>query len=350
VPDDEDTSEQDAPQASTRPFWSGTLSFGLVSIPVSLFPATRRAGVSLRMLAPDGTPLARRYVCPEHGEELDDTELARGYELDDGSYVVVSDEELESVDPKKSRDIDLRVFVPAPQIDPLYFDRSYVLTSASDSTKAYRLLAELMERSGRAGIATFVMREKEYLVAIFAHGGILRAETLRFHDEVRSPDDLDLPSASRPDPAMVKSFARAIDELAAEELDVDQLHGEQTAALRKRIAAKQKRGEDVIAGEEVEIAEDAEVIDLMDVLKRSLRGEAPAGPRPRSASRERGRETSRPERAKGPRRPAKVMPRAGDLRELSKDELLERARELGVRGRSQMSKAELAAAVRRGAG
>jgi DNA end-binding protein Ku len=332
VPDDEETTEQDAPQASTRPFWSGTLSFGLVSIPVSLFPATRRAGVSLRMLAPDGTPLARRYYCPEDGKELDDAELARGYELDDGSYVVISDEELEAVDPKKSRDIDLRAFVPAAQLDPLYFDRSYVLTSASDSTKAYRLLAELMERTERAGIATFVMREKEYLVAIFAHGGILRAETLRFHDEVRSADDLDLPSASRSDPTLVKSFANAIAELAADELDVEQLHGEQTAALRKRIAAKQRRGEDVITGEELETAEAAEVIDLMDVLKRSLQGEAPAEPRTHS---------------RGPRRPAKVRPRAADLGELSKDELLERARALGVRGRSQMSKSELALAVRR---
>jgi DNA end-binding protein Ku len=369
VPDDEESTEAtEAGEPTTRPFWSGTLSFGLVSIPVSLFPATRRAGVSLRMLAPDGTPLARRYYCPEDGEEVSGDQVVRGYELDDGTYVIVTDEELEAVDPKKSRDIDLRVFVPAQQIDPLYFDRSYVLTAGSESTKAYRLLAELMERTGRAGIATFVMREKEYLVAIFAQGGILRGETLRFHDEVRSPDEIDLPKPGRADDALVKSFARAIGALAAEELDTEQLRGEHAEALRKRIEQKRKRGQDVVTSDEIEVGEDAEVIDLMEVLRRSLHGEKAAQQeQPRQAKRkERGREktqeapprsaargqrkhaSSSGERARGPRRPAKVLPRASDLADLSKDELLERARELQVPGRSHMSKSELVRAMRRG--
>jgi DNA end-binding protein Ku len=368
VPDDEERTDGEEPSEPTaRPFWSGTLSFGLVSIPVSLFPATRRAGVALRMLAPDGTPLARRYCCPEDGEELSGDQLVRGYELDDGSYVIVSDEELEAVDPKKSRDIDLRVFVPAQQIDPLYFDRSYVLTAGSDSTKAYRLLADLMERTGRAGIATFVMREKEYLVAIVAHGGILRGETLRFHDEVRSADEIDLPSTGRADASLVKSFTRAIGALAAEELDTEQLHGDQAAALRERIEQKRRRGQDVITSNTIEVAEDAEVIDLMEVLKRSLHGEAPAEAAPRPARRvtrtseagrpartrhaARGRRTRAPvpaEHARGPRRLAKVAPRESELAELSKDALLERARALHVRGRSHMSKSELVRAVRRG--
>jgi DNA end-binding protein Ku len=368
VPDDEESTEAtEAGEPTTRPFWSGTLSFGLVSIPVSLFPATRRAGVSLRMLAPDGTPLARRYYCPEDGEEVSGDQVVRGYELDDGSYVIVTDEELEAVDPKKSRDIDLRVFVPAAQIDPLYFDRSYVLTAGSESTKAYRLLAELMERTGRAGIATFVMREKEYLVAIFAHGGILRGETLRFHDEVRSPDEIDLPKPGRADASLVKSFTRAIGALAAEELDTEQLRGDQAEALRKRIEQKRKRGQDVVTSDEIEVGEDAAVIDLMEVLRRSLHGEKAAPqqeePRPtkrkertrektaeeprRTAARGQGKHaTPSGERARGPRRPAKVMPRASDLADLSKDELLERARELEVPGRSHMTKSELLRAMR----
>jgi DNA end-binding protein Ku len=374
VPDDEEVTEATEEGVPTaRPFWSGTLSFGLVSIPVSLFPATRNAGVALRMLAPDGTPLARRYYCPDDGEEVSGDQVVRGYELDDGTYVVVSDEELEAVDPKKSRDIDLRVFVPAEQIDPLYFDRSYVLTAGSDSTKAYRLLTDLMERTGRAGIATFVMREKEYLVAIFAHGGILRGETLRFHDEVRSRDEIDLPKPGRADAALVKSFTRAIGALAADALDTEQLRGDHAAALRKRIEQKRKRGQDVVTSEEIEPAEDAEVIDLMEVLRRSLHGDKtaaqpPARParrkerapkaaaepeRRRSAARgqrERAATRERPnERARGPRRPAKVMPRESELAELSKDELLERARDLDVRGRSHMSKSELVRAMRRGA-
>jgi DNA end-binding protein Ku len=377
VPDDELPNEEaEASAPAGRPFWSGTLSFGLVSIPVGLFPATRRAGVALRMLAPDGTPLARRYYCPEDGGELSGDDLVRGYELDDGSYVIVTDEELEAVDPKKSRDIDLRVFVPGEQIDPLYFDRSYVLAADSDSTKAYRLLAELMERTGRAGIATFVMREKEYLIAIFAQRGILRAETLRFHDEVRSAEDLDLPAAKQADSSLVTSFARAIGKLAADELDVEQLRGDRIEALHERIEQKRKRGEDVVTGEEIPAAANAEVIDLMEVLKRSLqgaegrgegrereraeraseraearpkraRGEARSrGGRARGERREAHRAGQHGAHARGPRKPAKVSPRESDLSELSKDELLERARELHVSGRSHMSKSELVRAVR----
>src|SRR5579884_2151745 len=100
---------QDEDEASTRPFWSGTITFGLVSIPVNLYPATRHVRSSLRMLSPDGVPLRRRYFSQETGKELADDDLVRGYEIEDGKYVVVSDEELERLDPEKSRDIDLRL-------------------------------------------------------------------------------------------------------------------------------------------------------------------------------------------------------------------------------------------------
>ncbi|HEY0671085.1 MAG TPA: Ku protein, partial [Longimicrobiales bacterium] len=169
----------------TRSFWSGTITFGLVSIPVNLFPGVRSQRAALRMLADDGTPLQRRFYCEKQNREVNGDEIVRGYETAKGKYVVVTDDELEALEPKKSRDIDLRRFVPAEDIDPLFFERSYYLAPAGESVKAYRLLAETMEKTGRAGIATFVMRGKEYLVAIVAEDGLLRADTMRFADELR---------------------------------------------------------------------------------------------------------------------------------------------------------------------
>jgi DNA end-binding protein Ku len=169
-----------------RAFWSGTISFGLVSIPVNLFPANRSRSTGLRLLDKDGTPLRRRFFCPKDERDVHPEHVLRGYELENGEYVVVTDEELESLEPRKTRDIDLTRFVNKDDVPATLFERGYYLTPAGDSTKAYRLLAEVMEETGRVGIATFVMRGKEYLVAILAEDGIMRAETLRFQNEVRT--------------------------------------------------------------------------------------------------------------------------------------------------------------------
>src|SRR5262249_8916646 len=169
-------SERDETTAPAgRAFWSGTVTFGLVSIPVALFSANRSGRPSLRMLAPDGTPVARRYACSRDDRLLDADDIVRGYEIRKGKYVVVADDELEALEPRKSRDIDMRQFVDADELDPAYFERAYYLAPAGQSTKAYTLLAKMMERTGRAGIATFVMRGREYLVAILADAGLLRA-------------------------------------------------------------------------------------------------------------------------------------------------------------------------------
>lgn len=261
---------EDGAQPSARPFWSGTLSFGLVSVPVNLFPATRSSRLALRMLAPSGTPVARRYYCPNENADLDADQLVRGYELEDGSYVEVTDEELAAVDPKKSRDIDLRLFVPESEIDPIYFDRPYVLTSASESPKAYRLLAEVMERERRAGIATFVMREHEYLIAIFAKGGILRGETLRFADELRAVSEIGKTRAAEPPAAMLRAIEKAIHERSRPKLDASELADPSDAALRELIDKKRRAHRDVIEAPPEAVGADTTVIDLMDVLKRSL--------------------------------------------------------------------------------
>lgn len=264
--------EQEQP-GGLRSFWTGTITFGLVSVPVALYPANRPGGGSLKMVDEEGTPLARRYVCSKTGDELDDDEIVRGYEVTKGKFVVVTDEELEAVEPRKSKEIDLQMFVPVDEIDPLYFERAYFLTPAGGSNKAYRLLAEVMEKSGRAGIATFVMRAKEHLVAILAENGILRAETLRFEDEVRKPSDVGLPKKAKPKPPDVKRFEQLIGRHSGK-VDFREFLDGEAGRLQKLVAKKQKKKEavvkvDVPAGDD---GEGGEVVDLLEVLSRSLGG------------------------------------------------------------------------------
>jgi DNA end-binding protein Ku len=265
--------DEQEPTSERRPrgMWSGTLSFGLVTVPVELFPATRSQRTALRMLAPDGTPLARRYFSSK-GQPLAWEDLQRGYELDDGSFVVVEDEELERLLPDQSRDIDLTRFVPVESIPPLYFERAYLLAPAGGSSAAYRLLASTMERLGKAGIATFVMRDRQYVIAIIARDGLLRAETLRFPDELRSPDDIGLPEGE-PHKERVRDMRAAIKKLSQAKIAERELADSYWQRLEKLVAAKKKRNEDVVPVTEAEGATDenvAEVIDLMDVLRKSL--------------------------------------------------------------------------------
>jgi len=252
-----------------RAFWSGTLSFGLVSVPVDLLPAHTSARASLRMLDADGTPLARRYYRPSDDKEVAAAELVRGREVDKGKLVVVTDEELEALAPKKSREIDLRRFVDRDSIDPMFFERSYFLAPGKGSGKAYRLLTAVMERSRRAGIATFVMREKEYLVAIFAEDGLLRGETLRFADQVRSSRSVGLPKAARVDAAATKRMSRAISALTQKKWDPDEL-ADPHQAIRALAERKFKKKQDVVRHRASERDEGGEIVDLMQVLRDSL--------------------------------------------------------------------------------
>jgi DNA end-binding protein Ku len=286
-----DIDELEPEEIRARSFWSGTLTFGLVSVPVALYPANRPQRVSLRMLAPDGTPLRREYFDPKTHRKVTNDSLVRGFELDEGEFVTVTEEELESVEPEKTRDIDLRLFVPREQVDPLYFDRAYYLTPAGESTKAYKLLAETMEQTGRAGIATFVMRDKEYLIAILAENGIMRAETLRFADEVRSVDDIGLPDPVKVKPAARKKMESAMTKLARKTFDPKDLVDRTTERLLELIESKRAAGEDVVESSVSEETPD-DIIDLMDVLKRSLSGENKGTAAKTSASAKRPRKST----------------------------------------------------------
>ena len=285
-------SEDDA--AVFGPFWAGTITFGLVSVPVQLYPAHRSEQIPLRMLAPTGGPVSRRYFCEQDGREVDGEHLVRGFEIEPGKHVVVTDEELERLAPGKTRDIELRRFVDASKLDPVRFDRPYVLTPGGESTKAYRLLARVMERTNRAGIATFVMHGKERIVAILAEGGILRAETLRFSDEIRTPEEIGLPAKAEADRATVAAFSKAIAGKSKGDLAAEELSDPYVAAMKRLVEKKRRSGERVVARTS---EEDDEPIDLVAVLKKSLARSGADRRKATSRGRATGAAGGRPRRA-----------------------------------------------------
>lgn len=283
--DDEIPQVEEAEEEQPHAMWSGIIAFGLVSLPVSLFPA-QRGKVALKMVDSEGTLLKRQFFCADDNRPLERDEIVRSYEIEKYHYVVVEDEELDALEPKKSREIDLKRFVPLGAINPVYFERAYFLVPDSDTTKAYRLLAKSMEDEQKAGIATFVMRGKDYLVAIIAEGGILRAETLRFYDELRTPEQVGLPRRQSADKETVERMRAAIGKLTRKHFDAELLSDPHSRNLQQRIAEKLKSGTDVLhAPEEPEAAEaESNVIDLMQVLKERLQGREPQASKPAPAA------------------------------------------------------------------
>lgn len=290
---DADTQHDQGP----RPTWSGNLSFGLVTIPVELYSAMRPPPLRSHTVTEEGVRLARKYYCEKDDRDLESDELVRGFELPDGKYVLVEDAELEALAPKKSREIDLQLFTDLGNLHPGLFENPYVLAPARDNTagKAYRLLVDVMHRQKRAGIATFVLREREYIITIVSDGRLLLGETLRFADEIRSAEDVDLPTPKKAKPALVSKFARALEAKSKGRFDATTLIDPGHEALAKLLEAKRKKGE-VLQPPETNVDTDAseaaadggEVVDLMRLLKQSLQqptksSSAAAGKKRRSA-------------------------------------------------------------------
>ena len=176
---------------SLQGIWSGTISFSLVAIPVQLVRAITSGRISFRMLhAGDYSPLARRMFCPEQEELVPPEEIVRGYEIAPDRYLPITDEELESVSPERSRTIEIQEFIDLAEVDPLYFDHPYYLVPLKGGEKSYRLLAEAMAQTDRAGLARFVLAEREYLVAVRSMDGALCLVTLHYHDELIPADPI----------------------------------------------------------------------------------------------------------------------------------------------------------------
>ena len=161
--------------------WSGTISFSLVAIPVQLVKAVEPGRVSFHLLhSKDYSPLARRMFCPEEEVMVPPEEIIRGYEIGPDKYILITDEELESVSPERSRTIEIVEFIDMQEVDPIYYDHPYYLVPTKGGEKAYRLLAEVMRRTNKAGLAKFVLHEREYLVAVKSTEGALALITLHY--------------------------------------------------------------------------------------------------------------------------------------------------------------------------
>lgn len=325
----EQTDEVPAPHS----FWSGVITFGLVTLPVSLFPASRGRTLALKMVDDEGTPLARRYYCEKEQRVLSKDDIVRGYPIDSERYVIVKDEELESLAPEKSREIDLRRFVPRDDIDPLLFERGYFLAPDSGATKAYRLLAKSMADEDRVGIATFVLHDKEHLVAILSERGLLVAQTLRFSEDVRGPEEVGLPEPDQPKAERVRTLSKRMKPLFGRRLQRAELSDPEAKRIERLVRDKLEAGRDVVQPPEPQrYEEDTNVIDIMEVLKERLRGGAQGGRRGKNSQ-------------AGPARKADDESAAVEIERYSRDELYRRARTQGIRGRSKMTKQELARAL-----
>src|SRR5690348_12924904 len=180
-----------------RSIWTGAISFGLVTVPVKLYSAVQRKTVRFHQLdSADGVRISQRRVNPATGEEVPWERLVKGYEIGPDRYVMIDPSELEALDPKKTRTIDIEDFVELSDIDPVYYDHPYYLAPGAGGAKPYRLLLEAMEQTGKVAIATVVIRSKQHLVALRPMGDVLGMATMLFPDEVVDPQRIDdVPSA-----------------------------------------------------------------------------------------------------------------------------------------------------------
>lgn len=254
-----------------RPIWSGAISFGLISIPIRLYPAVRRKNVSFNQLdGQTGSRIKMKRVSAETGEEVAYDEIVKGYEITKGNYVVVTDEELNSLDPKKSRTIDIVEFVDLAEIDPLYFDSAYVVAPDELSAKAYTVLTEAMESAGKVAIASFVMRTKQYLCALRPADGKLLLSTMVYGDEVADFDEIDAfeylegVEVKPAELAMAEQLVESLSE-SFEPMKFTDDHRQRTLELIKAKA----EGDEVVAS--VEEEPKADVIDLAAALEASVK-------------------------------------------------------------------------------
>lgn len=252
-----------------RSIWGGSISFGLVNVPVKLFTAVRKKDVRFHQLhATDGARISQKRVCSADGQEVPYEELVKGYEIAKDRYVVVDPDELEALDPKSTHTIDIEDFVDLADIDPLFFDSSYYVVPDGPGAKAYRLLLEAMRDAGKVGIAKVVMRTKQYLVALRPVGEALVMTTMNFADEVVPQSDLDdLPGSSEAASERELAMAQQLIASLATGFDPERYrdtHRDEILALIERKAD----GQEIVAPPAAEAP--TPVVDLMAALEASL--------------------------------------------------------------------------------
>lgn len=317
-----------------RAIWTGSLSFGLVNVPVGLFSATEDRTIHFNQFE-EGTADRIRYkrVNERTGEEVDFARIVKGYDLGGGEYVLVTNDELEAVEPGRSRTIEIEDFVELADIDPIFYNKTYYLAPQGEGAeRAYALLRQAMLEEGKVGVATLVMRGKQYLVAIRPEQDVLALETMYFADEVRNPvEEIDtLPVEGEFKPRELEAAKLLISSMTSA-WEPERYHDTYRQQVEELIERK-RRGETVVT--EAARAEPAPVADLMAALQASVEAARQrrvgdgAAPATKPAARR--------------RRPAAV----DDLAGATKADLAGRAARLEIAGRSKMSRDELEAAVR----
>jgi DNA end-binding protein Ku len=298
-----------------RAVWSGSISFGLVTVPVRLHTAIRDHTLHFHYIhQPDGSRIGYEKICKAEGKPVPDEEIVRAFEYEKGEYVVMTDEDFEAAKVEGNRAIDIRDFVPYEQIDPILFRHTYYVAPDDGGERTYLLLRNAMEEAGLAGIAKFVMRDRQYLGCLRVRENVLTLEQMYFADEVvpvaevAPPEDVEIDKREL-------TMARQLIDAFAGDFQPEKYRDTYRDTLCEIIKAK-REGEEIVTEPQ---AEPEKPTDLMDALRASIAA------------------------AQGRREPAGA---GGDLDELSKNELYDRAKQADIPGRSQMSREELLEALR----
>ena len=300
-----------------RAIWTGSISFGLVNVPVRMYSAIDERDVRFHLLhEKDDSRIGYDKVCKKEGKPIPDDEIVKGYEVSEGKYVYLTDEDLEAAAGESYRSIDIQDFVDADEVDPIYFERSSYLGPAEGAEKPYALLVRAMEESGLVGIVTYVMRDKQQLGCVRVRDGMIVLEKMFFADEIRPTKGIRPRKATVPKQEL--SMALDLIDRFRGPFEPEKYEDTYREALLEVIDRKRK-GKDVHAEAEPERGD--EPADLLEALRESV-----------EAHGRRGRASRR---------------RNGSLGDLSRDELERRARKAGIRGRSKMSKRQLATALER---
>src|SRR5829696_567379 len=267
-----------------RTIWNGSISFGLVSIPIGLALATQRNDVAFRTLHREcGSPIKQKRWCPVHERDVESDELVKGWEFSKGQFVIVEDSDLEAVALQRSQSIDIVRFVQLSEVDPVFFDRTYYLAPASSEAqrRPYVLLLEAMKQSGMAAIGKFVLWGKENLCLIRPLGDTLAMETLFYAEDVRAREEIDASVGEIDVKGPELDMARQLVESLVGDFDPKEYENEYRNDLRAMLEAKLE-GKEIVAPEP---AKEAPVVDLMEALKQSVaqaRKDKPSAAKPKA--------------------------------------------------------------------
>ena len=252
-----------------RAISNATISFGLVSVPVELYSTGEStASISFNMLHKDcGTKLKQQYTCPKHEKVVERDEIVKGREVSKGQFVTFTPEELKALDEKATNSIDVVQFIPLAAVDRLYLDRAYFLGPGKGGDKAYKLLAQALKKTGRAGLGQYAARGRQHLVLLRPWGDVLVMEQLYYHDELRSPKEVPVGEAEVK-PAELNLAVQIVEQGATEEFHPEEFHDTVRDRIKDAIEQKVSSGEEIAAEPEPE--KGAKVLDLMEALKASL--------------------------------------------------------------------------------